>query len=454
MELTKMKKEIFREYDIRGIYPTELDIDGAYTFGRAFASYIMDKKVIIGRDNRESSLPLRNALVKGLTESGAEVLDLGLVTTPMYYYAKKKFDYTNGIMITASHNPREYNGFKISFDKIGNAFGSTITDFYNYLCKLNFNNELGSIKYYDIKEEYLNNFKNSIDLGTKKIKAVIDCGNGTGSVIVHDIMERFNIDCYYLYCDSDPTFPNHHPDPSVKENNIDLANKVKELGYDIGIGIDGDADRVGIVLENGEYISADLVMLIFYRALATSMKNKKAVFDVKCSKTLIDGLEALNIPYEMYRTGASYLNYKANTGEYDFAGEFSGHLYFGDKYMRFDDGIYAGVRLIEILSKTDKKASELLNNISKYYQTEEIKVKVTDETKFDIVNKVKEYCINNNYNFIDIDGVRATFDDSWALVRASNTGPNLTVRFEAKTEERLNEIQNEFMELIDEFKGI
>ena len=454
MELITLKKEIFREYDIRGIYPEELDINGAYTFGRSFASYIEDKKVIIGYDNRESSIPLHDALVKGLMESGAQILDLGLVTTPMYYYAKKKFNYTNGIMITASHNPREYNGFKISFDKIGNAFGKTIQDFYDFTCKLDFKTSEGTINFYNIREDYLNNFKNSIDLGPKKIKAVIDCGNGTGSIIVHDIMSRFNIDCEFLYCDSDPRFPNHHPDPSVKENNADLAKKVLEVGADIGIGIDGDADRVGIVLENGEYISADLVMLIFYRALSNKMKNRKAVFDVKCSKTLIDGLEKLNIPYEMYRTGASYLNYKANTDHFDFAGEFSGHLWFGDKYMCFDDGIYAGVRLIEVLSNTNLSASELLNNTTKYFQTPELKVAVTDENKFEIVNKVKEYCINKQYKFIDIDGVRAIFDDAWALVRASNTGPNLTVRFEAKTEERLNEIQSEFMGLIDEFKRI
>ena len=452
MELVIMKKEIFREYDIRGIYEEELDVNGAYTFGRSYASYVTDKRIIIGYDNRESSLPLHEALVKGLMESGAQILDLGLVTTPMYYYAKRKFDYTNGIMITASHNPREYNGFKIAFSKIGNAFGKDIMDFYDFTCKLDFLKQEGSIDFYNIREEYLENIKNSINLGPKKIKAVFDCGNGTGSIIVHDIIDMFDIECEYLYCDSDPRFPNHHPDPSVKENNIDLANKVKELGYDIGIGIDGDADRVGVVLENGEYISADLVMLIFYRALNNSMKNRKAVFDVKCSKTLIDGLEDMNMPYEMYRTGASYLNYKANTDNFDFAGEFSGHLIFRDKYNGFDDGIYAGVRLIEILSNTNLKASELLNNTTKYYQTPELKIPVTDDNKFEIVNKVKEYCINKNYDFIDIDGVRATFDDSWALVRASNTGPNLTVRFEAKTEDRLNEIENEFMGVINEYK--
>lgn len=454
MKLTKMKKEIFREYDIRGIYEEELDIDGAYTFGRSFATYIKDKKVIIGYDNRESSIPLHDALVTGLMESGAEILDLGLVTTPMYYYAKKKFDYTNGIMITASHNPREYNGFKISFDKIGNAFGQTIYDFYDFTNQLKFVTKEGNISCYNIRQDYLNNFKNSIDLGPKKIKAVIDCGNGTGSIIVHDIMQQFDIECEFLYCDSDPRFPNHHPDPSVKENNDDLALKVKELNYDIGIGIDGDADRVGIVLENGEYISADLVMLIFYRALEKNMKNRKAVFDVKCSKTLIDGLVDLNMPYEMYRTGASYLNYKANTDNYDFAGEFSGHLIFKDKYPGFDDGIYAGVRLIEILSKTNLKASELLSNTNKYFQTPELKIAVDDAYKFEIVNKIKKYCQEKQYNIIDIDGVRVTFDDAWALVRASNTGPNLTIRFEAKTEQKLNDIKTEFMEKIDEFKNI
>ena len=193
-------------------------------------------------------------------------------------------------------------------------------------------------------------------------------------------------------------------------------------------------------------------MLIFYRALNNILNNRKAVFDVKCSKTLIDGLEDLNMPYEMYRTGASYLNYKVNTDNLDFAGEFSGHLWFGDKYMRFDDGIYGGVRLIEVLSNTNLKASELLNNTTKYYQTPELKIAVTDENKFEIVSKVKEYCQSKGYKYVDIDGVRALFNDSWALVRASNTGPNLTVRFEAETEDRLNNLQNEFMGIINEYK--
>lgn len=454
MNLVKIDKKIFREYDIRGVYNQDLNCDCAYTIGRSFASYIKDKNVIIGYDNRESSIPLHNALVKGLLESGANILDLGLVTTPMYYYAKKKFKYTYGIMITASHNSREYNGFKISFDLVGNAFGKAITDFYDYTCNLNFIKTNGFIKEYNIKQEYLDNFKNSINLGNRKIKAVFDCGNGTGSIIIKEILDMFNIEYELLYCDSDSTFPHHTPDPAEKNNMIDLANKVKKLNYDIGIGIDGDADRVGLVLENGEYISADLIMLIIYRSMYKTMKNKKAVFDVKCSKTLIDGLKDLKLDTLMYRTGASYLNEKVNNGDYDFGGEFSGHIIFRDRYPGFDDGIYAGVRLIEILSNCNLKCSELLNNTNKYFSTEEIKVKVTDDNKFKIVEKIKEYAQNMNYNIVDIDGVRVEFDDSWALVRASNTGPNLTIRFEASTLKRLNELESEFKNKIDEYKRL
>lgn len=452
MELVKINKNIFRQYDIRGIYQQDLDEKVSYTIGRSFASYIKEKTVIIGHDNRESSDSLRNALVAGLTASGANVIDLGLVTTPMYYYAKKSLNITNGIMITASHNPREYNGFKISFSKIGNACGQEIEDFYNFTDKLEFDNGNGQLKLLNIKEKYLENFKNSINLGNRKIKAVFDCGNGTGSIIVKDILDMFDIEYELLYCDSDPRFPNHHPDPAEAKNMQDLALKVKELGYDIGIGIDGDADRVGLVDENGNIISSDLIILIIYRSIINNMKNKKAVFDVKCSKTLIDGLKDLNLDYEMYRTGASYLNYKINTEDFDFGGEFSGHLWFKDKYMGFDDGIYSGLRLIEILSNNDLKCHELLNNTTKYFSTEEIKLEVGETHKFDIVNKVKEYCILNNYSFNDIDGVRVEFDDSWALVRASNTGPNLTIRYEAKTMERLKEIESEFNAKIDEYK--
>lgn len=452
MKLKKINEKIFREYDIRGIDGEDLDIDVAYTIGRSFATYIQtmnNNTVIIGHDNRESSPTLTEGLIKGLIESGANVIDLGLVTTPMYYYAKLKNKIETGIMITASHNPREYNGFKISFSISGNACGKQITDFRDFTNKLDFIEKEGSLKSLDIREDYLNEIKKSVDLGKRKIKVVYDCGNGTGSIIVKDILDMFDIDYELLYCDSDPMFPNHHPDPSVAQNMVDLGKKVKELGFDLGIGIDGDADRVGLVDENGNVIPSDMIMLIVYRSLFNNLKTKKAVYDVKCSKALIDGLNDLGLESEMSRTGNSYMNLKINQYNLDFGGEYSGHLWFRDKWPGFDDGIYAGLRLVEILSNTDKKTSELLENTNKYYSTEELKFNVPDDIKFEVVEKVKEYCNDNNYKIITVDGVRCEFDDSWALIRASNTGPNLTVRFEAKTKERLNDIQKEFTDLLN-----
>lgn len=456
MELKKdINKNIFREYDLRGIYPTEIDANDAYTIGRSFGTYIKqfnETETLIGHDNRHSSPELSEALIKGIRESGMNVIDLGLVTTPMYYAAKKIYKINTGIMVTASHNPKEYNGFKISFSKIGNAYGKLITDFRDFTSKLEFDEGNGSLEKRNIKELYLEQIKNSINLN-KKIKVVVDCGNGTGSVIIKDVLDKLGIEYYPLYCDSDADFPNHHPDPSVHDNQIDLAKKVIELGYDFGFGVDGDADRVGIVDEKGNILTSDIYMIIMYRYLNKQLKNRKALFDVKCSRALIDELKKLDIEPVMYRTGASYTNMMMQEGNFDFGGEFSGHLFFRDKYPGFDDGIYAGLRILEILSNTDKKLSELYENINKYYSTEELRASVTDENKFEIVDKIKEYCNEKNYKVIDIDGARIEFEDGWALVRASNTGPNLTVRFEATTQSRVEELQKEFQDLIEKLSN-
>lgn len=448
-----IKENIFREYDLRGIVNKEVDNDGAYIIGRSFGSYIKEKGeewTVIGHDNRLSSPKLTENLIKGINDSGVNVYRLGLVTTPMYYFMRRELKSNTGIMVTASHNPREYNGFKIAFTKEGNAYGDSIREFRDYTFKGNFREGNGIVKDIVLEEEYLDLLSSSIDIGNRKIKVVYDCGNGTGSIIVKKVLDRIpNIEYKLLYCESDGNFPNHHPDPSIHENQRDLGNLVKDLGYDIGIGIDGDADRVGIVDEEGRPINADMYMLIMYRYLNKTLKIRKGLFDVKCSKALIDELVKLNIEPVMYRTGNSYSNMMMQKGNFDFGGEFSGHVFFRDKFPGFDDGIYGGLRMIEVLSHSDKKISELLDGINKYYSTEEIKVPVTDETKFSIVDKVKNYCINKNYQFKDIDGIRVEFDDSWALIRVSNTSPNLTVRFEASTEERLTEIQKEFMDVIN-----
>lgn len=441
---------IFREYDIRGIYGVDLDYDKAYMIGKSFGSYIEEKKVIVGHDNRLSSPELSDGLIKGLLETGINVIDLGLVTTPMYYYAKKKLQIKNGIMITASHNPKEYNGFKISFDLMGNAYGKYIYEFRDFVKRKIYTEGLGILEHYDIKKEYLDEIKKSVSLGNKKIKCVFDCGNGTGSIIIKEIVSMFNIDAIFINCDSDGNFPNHHPDPSVEENMEQLKKKVVETNSDLGIGIDGDADRVGFVLNNGEYITIDLAMIIYYRNL--KLKEKRALYDVKCSRSLIDELNKLGFSHEMYRTGNSYMNMKINTENYEFAGEYSGHLWFKDKWLGFDDGIYAGLRMIEILSLSDKTISEHLENINKYYSTNEIKIAVTDENKFKIVDEVKKYSISKGYKIVTIDGVRIEMPNSWALIRCSNTGPNLTVRYEATTKEELIRIENEFNTIINNLK--
>ena len=453
MNIVKIDEKIFREYDIRGIYGTDLTEDVAYTMGRSFASYIALKgqnKVIVGYDNRISSPILYNALVKGLIESGANVISLGLVTTPMYYFAKKKLAIESGLMITASHNPKEYNGFKISFDLMGNAYGKLITDFRDFTNNHNFISGTGSLSMYDITNEYLELIKNSLLMGNRKVKVVVDCGNGTGSIIIKKVLDMLNIEYYLLNCESDPNFPNHQPDPCVPANQQELAKKVVELGYDLGFGIDGDGDRVGLVDELGNILSTDYYSILMYRY--TNIPDKRAIYDVKSSRVLIDELNRLGFTHKMNRTGNSYMNMEINKGKYLYGGEFSGHVWFNDRFMGFDDGIYAGLRAVELISRSEYTLSQLLAGTNKYFSTSEIKIEVTEENKFKIVDLFENYCINKQYKYENIDGVRVEFPNGWALVRASNTGPHLTVRYEATTEEELNKIKEEFDNIINLLK--
>ena len=452
-----MDLKIFREYDIRGEYPTQIDEEVAYTIGRSYGSYIQEKlnrKICgVGRDNRLSSPSLAKELIRGITESGCDVIDFGLVTTPMYFFGCLKANVIIGIMVTASHNPKDDNGFKFSVDHLGNARGKQVYDFKDYTLAGNFLSGNGNVSEFDPRDYYKSFIKESIDMGDRKLKVVLDCGNGTTSLFAKDIYSQFpNLDITMICDESDATFPNHHPDPAVPENNKMLQDKVREIGADIGIGFDGDGDRVGFVDENSNIIPTDKAMIIFIRSLNDKVKNKTYLYDVKCSKALEDVIRELGGTPICFKTGASYTRAETNKQGYPFGGEFSGHLFFTDKWPGFDSGLYNGLRMLEILSKTDKSLSQLLEGIPKYYATPEIKEKVTDESKFDIVNGVLRYAKGQNYNILDIDGVRVTFDDGWALVRASNTGPNLTIRFEAKTEKRLEEIQEEFMKVVEREK--
>ena len=463
----KINPNIYRGYDIRAIYGQDLNEDIAYTIGVSYGKYILQKgykKCVIGKDNRSSSDPLCDALVAGITcTSEIEVILLGLVTTPMYYFAQKflnddKNEIMPGVMITASHNPKEYNGLKISFDNFGNACGQMIQDFRVFveettknLINENFvkeNVENEKVRYVDIRNDYLKLVKDTINLGDRKIKVVVDTANGTASIIAKEMYEMFDLELIPLYMESDSDFPNHHPDPSVESNNADLKKAVLENNADLGIGIDGDGDRVGIIDEKGNMIFMDFYAIIVWRHIINKVKNKRALFDVKCSKSLPDELIKLGVEPVCYRTGNSYMKARMKEEKFEFGSELSGHVWFNDSWPNIDDGLYAGLRLIEILSKTDKSINELLEGITRYYSTPEIIVKSTDEEKFKIIEKVKNYCNEKGYKVNDVDGVRAEFDNGWALVRASNTGPNLTLRFEGITKEDMESIQNEFTKLI------
>ena len=454
-----VNKFMFREYDIRGVYGVDINEEVSYLIGKAFGTKLVNfglNKTIIGYDNRKSSPIIEKNVIKGITECGIDVVRLGLVTTPMYYYSWDLLNIKCGMMITASHNPKDDNGFKFSYNGIHNAYGEQVRELYDIIANNNFitSDKIGNIENINIKDDYIKMITSGIHMGNNKIKVVYDCGNGTTSIVADDIFNSFKdkIDLVPLFNTSDSNFPNHHPDPAVEENLKKLEAKVLETKATVGIAFDGDGDRVGVVDEKGNMVDIDKYMIIIWKSLVNTNVEKKTFFDVKCSLCLKEELEKMNINAEFYRTGNSYTKAKSVEGNYPFGGELSGHVFFRDRFGGYDDGIYAGLRLIEILTNNGKTVSEMLEGINKYYSTPEIKIHTEDNIKFNIVNKVKEYCKNKNYNILDIDGVKVFFDDGSALVRASNTGPNITARFEAKSESRLEDIKNEFLNLVDNLK--
>ena len=446
-----INKYIFRGYDIRGVVPTDIDVDTAYTIGVGFGSKLIDlgkDKCVVGHDNRLSSPDLHQALIQGLIDTGINVYDLGLCTTPMYYFGCIDLSIDSGIMITASHNPKDENGFKFAFKNYDNAKGKEIEDFYNYIKQGKFHYREGSITKKDVKEDYLSALTDNLSFGKRKVKVVLDPGNGTTSILLDDVFKRVDVDYTIINGESDGSFPNHHPDPSIESNLDELKQAVIDRNADVGLAFDGDGDRVGVISGSGKFIPIDYYMIIIIRDIINKVSNKTFLYDVKCSKSLEDEIIKLGGTPYCYRTGNSYTKAKVKELDLAFGGELSGHVYFRDKFLGFDSGIYAGLRLLEILSNTKKSVDKLLEGINRYYSTPETKYKTRDEIKFEVVKKIEDYCKEKGYTYNNIDGVRVTFDDSWASVRASNTGPNLTARFEASSEERLEEIKNEFESLI------
>jgi phosphomannomutase/phosphoglucomutase len=444
----KLNPYIFRQYDIRGIVNEDLDEDFARRLGQAFGTFALKKgesKVVVGNDNRTSSPSLKKAVTEGLLSVGCDVVDIGTVITPIFYYARVLYDINPGIMVTASHNPAQFNGFKVAFGQ-GTIYGDEIQNLRITMEKGDFTSGKGSLSYKDPVEDYMNMICEKIHL-SKSLKVGIDCGNGTASLFAEKLFRRLGVDVFPIYCTSDPTFPNHFPDPIKPENLKDLRDLVLKENLDLGIGFDGDGDRIGAVDDKGNIIYGDMLMILYWREIMPKTPGTTAIVEVKCSQALVDEIEKLGGKPMFYKTGHSLIKAKMREIGAVFTGEMSGHMFFADEFYGFDDALYAAARLLRILSNSDEQLSELLADVSKYSSTPEIRISCPDEEKFDKVESVRQF-FEGKYPIIDIDGARVIYPDGWGLVRSSNTGPELIVRCEAKTKEGLEKIKAEIQEAL------
>ena len=451
-----MNYNIFRAYDIRGKYPDEINEEITFKIGQAYGSYIQEKcgqkGCVVSHDNRLSSESLNTNLINGILSTGCNVYDYGLITTPMHYYARY-IEHLFGVMITASHNPKDENGFKFSLDHIANARGEMIEDFKNYFIQGKFLSGTGTLFHNSINDKYIKYMVDNTHLGNNKPKVVLDLGNGTTAVIASKIFSALNLTPIYINDISDGNFPNHHPDPSVPENMKQLINAVKKNKADAGFAFDGDGDRIGMVDEKGNIVTTEEYMIIIIRELINKTFSNTFLYDIKCSNALPDEIKKLGGTPLEYRTGASYTEAKTKEENLAFGGEYSGHIFFRDRDACLGSGIYAALRMIEILSRDKSKTvTKLLKDINHYENTPEIKYNVGDDKKFEIVEKLKEYSHNHHYYTNEIDGVKIIFTNGWALVRASNTGPNLTMRCEASTKQDLDKLKKNIENLIEYFK--
>ncbi len=445
---------IFREYDIRGIAETDLSDEAIEKIGKAYGTYMGRKgykTYTVGCDVRLSSERIKSALIRGMNSTGGDVIDIGVVPTPVLYYSILKFNTDGGIMVTGSHNPIEFNGLKMC-EGIGSIYGAQIQELRKRIEANDFLAGSGSVKKEEIVADYADMIKSKIKLD-KKLKIVIDAGNGTGGVIAPQLWEDLGCEVIRLFCEPDGRFPNHLPDPTVPKYVVELRKKVIEEKADVGIGYDGDSDRIGVIDNQGNIIYADRFMALFSKDVLEKNKGASIIFDVKCSQALPEYIEKFGGKPLMWKTGHALLKAKMKETKAPFGGEMSGHIFFADDFFGFDDAIYSSGRLLQILSRTDKTMAELINEVPFFMGTPEIRIECADEEKFKIVNALVKY-FNQHYETIDIDGVRVLFGDGWGLVRASNTQPVLVLRFEAKTEQRLNEIMDIFKNKLKEFPDV
>jgi phosphomannomutase/phosphoglucomutase len=442
-----MNNEIFREYDIRGNVERDLTDDVVLSIGRAFGSHMVKlgkKRASLCRDCRLSSEHYRDLLIEAMVESGLDVVDIGLAPTPLFYYSLFNLDVEGGIMVTGSHNPPTMNGFKVAVDR-STIYGEQIQDLRRIIESGRFVTGKGSCREYkNIVRDYHDYLRRNIKLG-KSFNIVMDAGNGTGGVIAAPVMKEFGQKVTELFCDMDGHFPNHFPDPTVEKNLVTLRETVRREKADVGIGYDGDADRIGIVDEKGGTIWGDYLMLIYAREILKRHNGATFVSEVKCSRNLFDDIAKRGGVPIMWKAGHSLIKQKMKEVHAMMGGEMSGHIFFADRFFGYDDAIYASLRFLEIMEEDGRPVSEFLSDLPKTYFTPEIRTDCPDSVKFDVVRELTEL-YRLRYPIIDIDGVRAIFDDGWGLVRSSNTQPILVLRFEADTAEGLDRIQSMVME--------
>ena len=437
----QINPQIYREYDIRGVVDRDLTPAIVKRLGQGFGTYMIQHhklNLVVGRDGRLSSKSFAEALIEGLLSTGCHVIDIGLCPTPAYYFSIFHLDKDGGMMVTGSHNPPEFNGFKVSVGK-STIFGEEIQSLGRLIEKGEFSSGKGSLGREEIIRPYQDYIKKNIRL-EKRLKVVIDAGNGTAGGVAGPLLKDLGCELEELYCEVDGRFPNHFPDPTIPGNLKDLIDRVMKTRADVGIGYDGDADRIGVVDDQGNIIWGDQLMILFSREILKVRKGATFVAEVKCSQNLFNDIEKHGGKAIMWRTGHSLIEEKMREEKAALGGEMSGHIFFADRYLGYDDAIYASCRLVELLSKTEKKLSQLLSDVPKTFITPEIRVDCPDEIKFRVVEIVRE-ALRRDYPVIDVDGARVKFEDGWGLVRASNTQPVLVLRFEALTQDRLNEIR-------------
>ena len=444
-----LSRAIFREYDIRGVAGKDLTEEVATAVAGAYAVFLREKGVegalAVGRDNRPSGEGLHRALVGALLASGVDVVDIGIVPTPLAYWSQHNLNVVGGIQITGSHNPPEYNGFKLGLETTS-IYGADIQHLYDLAVAGDFPRAKGSLRKEQIIDRYVEDIATRVGKLSRDIKVILDCGNGAGALVAPQLFPKLGINPRCLFCDSDGTFPNHHPDPTIPKNLEALIAAVTKDRAEIGIAFDGDADRIGVIDDSGEIIWGDYLLIVYARdALARTGKGQSIVFDVKASQALPETVEKAGGVPVMWKTGHSLIEEKMHETRAPVGGEMSGHMFFSEGFYGFDDALYGAARLLHIIADSGKTIRQLLADVPRFVSTPEIRVDCPDDKKFGIVEEAKKY-FGSRYKVITVDGVRVLFGDGWGLIRASNTQPALAMRFEARTKKQLERIQSEMQD--------